>query len=114
MTEIIKISLMIFVLGMLFVLAVSLISDYFDKKKQERKVRLQQERSRSRQKLNCKNCEMLLHCHNSLAECNQEKLHLENTVDSLYEQINILQSSLAKARMHRQSEAEDKTIYESE
>lgn len=114
MTEIIKDSLIIFILGMLFVMAAGLIFDYFDKRKQTRKIRLQQERSQKRQAMNCNNCERLIHCQSMIAESNQEKLRLENIVDNQYKQINILQSSLAKVRMHKQSVSEDKKFNESD
>jgi len=96
------------VIGLIVLIICNFIFDYFDKRRLERRNRLSLKRSETRQAMNCGNCRELCYYKKALEEVNQERLRLENAVEDYCRQINILQSSLTKARLHNKAVSEDK------
>ncbi len=101
------------VIGLIALTICSFIFDYFDKRKLERRNRLSLKRSETRQAMSCGNCRELCYYKKALDEVNQERLRLENAVEDYCRQINILQSSLTKARLHNETISEGKKADES-
>ncbi len=105
MTNFIIAILMVFLLF----LAGAGIADYVDKRMQERRKEQQIERSKVRQAMNCDNCTELWCCRRALEEVNQERQRLESALDMKYKEIEILQSSLTKARLHNQTASKEQS-----
>lgn len=96
------------VIGLIVMIICSFIFDYFGKRKLERRNRLSLKRSETRKAMSCDNCRELFYYKKALDEVNRERLRLENAVEDYCRQINILQSSLTKARLHNEAVSEDK------
>lgn len=80
--------------------------DITDKRIKKRSSELQVERTARRWELDCKNCSRIRHYKDAIKELTDERDYMEQTIRNLNIRNSILQSSLAKAKLHNETISE--------